>query len=284
MDVKTYFDKDTSTLTHLIWDQQSKQAAIIDPVLDFDYKAGHTNTRSADLVIADLQARKLTLNYILETHAHADHLSAAPYIKEHCGGKIGIGAKIPAVQKTFQNAFNLPNLATDGSQFDLLLDEDSTLALGELLITVIDTPGHTPACVSYHIGDAIFIGDTFFAPGYGTARADFPGGDADALYTSLQRLLDFPDDTRLFLCHDYPEEGEQVQCVHTVAEQRSNIHLKKGGDAHDFVELRKNRDAQLDVPLLILPSIQVNINAGHLPEPESNGVAYLKTPLNLLKK
>ena len=284
MEIKTYFDEGTSTFTYLIWDEQSRHAAIIDPVLNLDYKSGHTGTESADLTIADLRQLELNLDYILETHAHADHISAAPYVKKLCGGQIGIGTKITLVQKTFKGIFNLPDLAIDGSQFDLLLDENSTLSLGELKIKVLNTPGHTPACVSYHIGDVIFIGDTFFAPNYGTARADFPGGNAGELYKSLQHLLSFPDETRLFLCHDYPEAGEKPQHVHTVAEQRNNIHLSSGESDKDFIQLREDRDSALDVPLLILPSIQVNINAGELPVPEDNGVAYLKLPLNTLAK
>lgn len=283
MEVKTYFDQDTSTFTHLVWDPSSGQAAIIDPVLDYNHRSGRTANHSADAVIGDLKQLSLSLKYILETHAHADHLSAAPYFKEQCGGQIGIGAKVSAVQEVFKGVFNMQDLATDGSQFDLLLTEDDTLTLGTLSINVLETPGHTPACVSYQIDDAIFIGDTFFSPSYGTARADFPGGDASALYQSLQRLLDFPGETRLFLCHDYPEKGNSPEYVHTVTEQRNNIHLQNGG-ADEFIELRKERDSHLDMPLLILPSIQVNIRAGQLPPPEDNGVAYLKIPLNQIGK
>ena len=282
MEVKTYFDQETATFTHLVWDDSSREAMIIDPVLDFNYRSGRTTTHSADTVIADLNQRSLSLKYILETHAHADHLSAAPHIKEQCGGQVGIGAKVPLVQGAFKDVFNMVDLATDGSQFDLLLGEGDTLSLGELSIKVIETPGHTPACVSYQIDDAIFIGDTFFAPSYGTARADFPGGDASALYQSLQRLLKFPDNTKLYLCHDYPEEGDSPEPIHTVAEQRGNIHVQDG--AEGFIKLRSERDASLEMPVLILPSIQVNICAGELPAPEDNGIAYLKIPLNQIGK
>lgn len=283
MEVKTYFDQNTATFTHLVWDGSSKQAAIIDPVLDFNYRSGRTGTDSADAVISDLKQLGLSLKYILETHAHADHLSSTPYIKEQCGGQTGIGAKVPVVQDAFKGVFNMADLPTDGSQFDLLLSEGDSLKLGELSIKVLETPGHTPACVSYQIGDAIFIGDTFLAPNYGTARADFPGGDASTLYQSLERILSFPDETRLFLCHDYPEAGLAPQYVCTVAEQRKNIHLQ-GSGADDFIALRKARDEKLEMPVLILPAIQVNIRAGELPAPEDNGVTYLKIPLNQIVK
>jgi glyoxylase-like metal-dependent hydrolase (beta-lactamase superfamily II) len=279
MEVKTYFDQSTSTFTHLVWDISSKQAAIIDPVLDFNYPSGRTGTNSADSVINDIKQLNLSLQYILETHAHADHLSAAPYLKQQCGGQTGIGAKIPVVQDVFKGVFNMTDLTTDGSQFDLLLGEGDSLTLGELNIKVLETPGHTPACVSYQIDDALFIGDTFLAPNYGTARADFPGGDASTLYQSLKRILSFPDETRLFLCHDYPEEGVAPQSVCTVADQRNNVQLQ-GSGADAFIEMRKTRDAQLEMPVLILPAIQVNIRAGQLPTAEDNGVAYLKIPLN----
>lgn len=283
MEVKTYFDQPTATFTHLVWNSSSKQAAIIDPVLDYNHRSGKTSTQAADAVIADLKQLGLSLKYILETHAHADHLSSAPYIKEQCGGQTGIGARIPVVQGVFKGVFNMADLATDGSQFDLLLGEGDSLELGELSIKVMETPGHTPACVSYQIGDAIFIGDTFMTPSYGTARADFPGGDASTLYQSLERILSFPDETRLYLCHDYPEAGNDPQHLCTVGEQRNNIHMQ-GSNADDFIKLRKERDAELEMPVLILPSIQVNIRAGQLPEPEDNGIAYLKIPLNQIEK
>ncbi len=283
MEVKTYFDQDTATFTHLVWDDNSRQAAIIDPVLDYNHRSGKTGTSSADAVIADLKQLGLSLKYILETHAHADHLSSAPYIKEQCGGQTGIGAKVPIVQEAFKGVFNMSDLATDGSQFDLLLSEGDSLEFGELSIKVLETPGHTPACLSYQIGDAIFIGDTFLAPSYGTARADFPGGDASTLYQSLERILSFPDETRLYLCHDYPEAGNDPQHLCTVAEQRKNIHLQ-GSGAEGFIKLRQERDARLEMPVLILPAIQVNIRAGQLPAAEDNGVAYLKIPLNQIDK
>jgi len=283
MEVKTYFDQPTATFTHLVWDGSSKQAAIIDPVLDYNHRSGKTGTQAADAVIADLKQLGLSLNYILETHAHADHLSSAPYIKEQCGGQTGIGGNVPIVQDVFKGVFNMTDFATDGSQFDLLLSEGDSLELGDLSIKVLETPGHTPACLSYQIGDAIFIGDTFLAPSYGTARADFPGGDASTLYQSLERILSFPDETRLYLCHDYPEAGSDPQYLCTVADQRNNIHVQ-GSGADDFIKLRKERDANLEMPVLILPAIQVNIRAGQLPEPEDNGVAYLKIPLNQIEK
>ena len=283
MEVKTYFDPNTATFTHLVWDGSSKQAAIIDPVLDFNYCSGRTSTGSANSVIDDLKQHGLSLKYILETHAHADHLSAAPHIKQQCGGQTGIGANVTAVQAVFKGVFNMADCATDGSQFDLLLSEGDNLNLGELTITVLETPGHTPACLSYQIDDAIFIGDTFFAPHYGTARADFPGGDASTLYKSLERILSFPDETRLYLCHDYPAAGVAPQYLSTVADQRNNIHLQ-GSGANDFIKLRKERDADLEMPVLILPAIQVNICAGELPAPENNGVTYLKIPLNQIGK
>ncbi|OUS10014.1 MBL fold metallo-hydrolase [Gammaproteobacteria bacterium 53_120_T64] len=283
MPVKSYFDPDTSSFTHLVWDDSCRQAAIIDPVLNFNYRSARTSNQAADLVIDDIKRLDLQLQYILETHAHADHLSAAAHIKQRCGGQTAIGANMPLVQREFKNVFNLAYLASDGSQFDLLLHEGQRLALGELSIEVLETPGHTPACVSYKIGAAIFIGDTFFAPSYGTARADFPGGDATALYQSLQRLLSFPDATPLYLCHDYPKPGEEPHAVYTVAEQRKNIHLQ-GKGADDFIQLRRQRDAQLDMPALILPAIQVNIGASELPRAEGNGTAYLKIPLNQIGK
>ena len=283
MEVKTYFDQPTATFTHLVWDGSSKQAAIIDPVLDYNHRSGKTGTQAADAVITDLKQLGLSLKYILETHAHADHLSSAPYIKEQCGGQTGIGGNVPIVQDVFKGVFNMTDFATDGSQFDLLLSEGDNLELGDLSIKVLETPGHTPACLSYQIGDAIFIGDTFLAPNYGTARADFPGGDASTLYQSLERILSFPDETRLYLCHDYPEAGSDPQYLCTVADQRNNIHVQ-GSGADDFIKLRKERDANLEMPVLILPAIQVNIRAGQLPEPEDNGVAYLKIPLNQIEK
>tara|TARA_R110000787_G_scaffold333_11_gene1122 strand:- start:10108 stop:10956 length:849 start_codon:yes stop_codon:yes gene_type:complete len=280
MEVKSYFHTDSSTFTHLVWDTASNEALIVDPVLDFDYKSGATSTASADTLINDIIHLSLKVKYIFETHAHADHLSAAPYIQQTCGGQTGIGAKVPQVQQVFKNIFNIAELAVDGSQFDLLLGEGDTLTLGQLPLKVLTTPGHTPACVSYQIGDAIFIGDTFFAPTYGTARTDFPGGSAATLYQSLQRLLSFPDQTRLFLCHDYPDRDDKPKPVHSVAEQRTkNVHLQ-GDGASDYIKLRNARDAQLDMPTLILPSIQVNIRAGEFPPPDDNGVSYLKIPLN----
>lgn len=279
MKIQSFFDEATSTFTHLVWDTATAAAAIVDPVLDFDYKSGTTGTQSVDTVIAALDAHSLKLHYIFETHAHADHVSAAPYLKAQRGGKVVIGRHITEVQAVFKKLFNLADLTPDGSQFDLLVAEGDELKLGKLLIRVMNTPGHTPACVSYQIGDAVFIGDTMFSPAAGSARADFPGGDAHTLYQSVTRLLSLPEDTRLFLCHDYPPSGVAPVASTTVGEQkRNNIHFQ--GEEMDYIKLRTERDAQLEMPMLILPSIQINIRAGALPAAENNGISYLKLPLN----
>lgn len=282
MEIKSFFHQDTFTYTHLLWDTSSCEAAVIDPVLDFDYKSGRTHTETADALISEIKQLGLTLRYIMETHAHADHISAAPYIKAKAGGETVIGKHIDQVQGVFKALFNLQDLRPDGSQFDRLVGEGDTLPLGKLTITVLETPGHTPACVSYQVEDAVFIGDTLFSPEAGTARADFPGGDASRLYQSLSRLTALPDATRLFLCHDYPGEGKNPCAVVSVTEQKArNIHLQGNGE-EEYVKLREERDATLEVPDLILPSIQINIQAGDLPAPEDNGVSYLKLPLNQL--
>lgn len=279
MQIQSFFDQATSTFTHLVWDSATGDAAVIDPVLDFDYKSGSTGTASADAVIAALDAHNLKLHYIFETHAHADHVSAAPYLKVQRGGKVVIGRHITAVQTVFKKIFNLDDLTPDGGQFDLLVDEGDELKLGNLIMRVMNTPGHTPACVSYQVGDAVFIGDTLFSPAAGSARADFPGGDAHTLYQSVTRLLSLPEDTRLFLCHDYPAPGVTPVACTTVAEQRhNNIHFQ--GQEMDYIKMRTARDATLEMPMLILPSIQINIRAGAFPAPENNGVSYLKLPLN----
>ncbi len=283
MQIQSFFDQATSTFTHLIWDSATGDAAVIDPVLDFDYKSGSTGTASADAVIAALDAHGLKLHYIFETHAHADHVSSAPYLKAQRGGKVVIGRHITTVQAVFKKVFNLGDLTPDGAQFDLLVDEGDELKLGNLIVRVMNTPGHTPACVSYQVGDAVFIGDTLFSPAAGSARADFPGGDAHTLYQSVSRLLSLPEDTRLFLCHDYPAPGVAPVACTTVAEQkRNNIHFQ--GEEMDYIKMRTARDATLDMPMLILPSIQINIRAGAFPAPENNGVSYLKLPLNQFKE
>ena len=283
--VTSFFDPVTFTASHLVRDPASKDAAIIDPVLDFDPASGRTATRSADGIVAYVREHGLTVEWILETHAHADHLSAAPYLKEKLGGEIAIGAQICTVQETFGKLFNAgAEFARDGSQFDRLFADGDGFQIGGLKVSVLHVPGHTPADIAYVAGDAAFIGDTLFMPDYGTARADFPGGDARTLYRSIRRLLSLPDETRLFLCHDYKAPGrDQFRWETTVADEKArNIHVHAGIDEESFVAMRKARDATLDMPRLILPSIQVNMRGGQLPEPESNGTRYLKLPLNAL--
>ena len=283
--VKTFFDEATFTATHVVYDPATKRAAIIDPVLDFDQPSGRTSTGSAQAVVDYVRAEGLTVDWLLETHAHADHLSAAPFLKQELGGAVAIGAAITTVQQTFAQVFNEPaGFARDGSQFDRLFADGDAFALGELPALVLHVPGHTPACIAYAIGDAVFVGDTLFMPDYGTARCDFPGGDARTLYRSIRRLLALPDQTRLFLCHDYQAPGrEDYVWETTVAAQRTgNVHANDTIGEDQFVAMREARDATLAMPRLILPSVQVNIRAGHFPEPEGNGVSYLKLPLNLL--
>ena len=283
-EVKTFFDKDTFTATHVVMDPETKSAAIVDSVKDYDPKSGRTSTRSADEVIAFVQENGLTVEWILETHVHADHLSAAPYLKEKLGGKIAIGARIDVVQGVFKRIFNAEEeFATDGRQFDQLLDDGASFKLGGIDATVIHTPGHTPACSTYVIGDAAFVGDTLFMPDFGTARCDFPGGDARALYKSIQKILALPPETRVFLCHDYAPNGREYIWETTVAaEKAENIHVRDGISEDDFVKMRTERDKQLDMPVLILPSVQVNMRAGELPPPEDNGTRYLKIPVDAL--
>ncbi|MBH3356614.1 MBL fold metallo-hydrolase [Pseudomonas guariconensis] len=286
--VEALYDKVTSTISYLVLDRSSGQCALIDSVLDYDPKSGRTSTESADALIARVQALGAQVQWILETHVHADHLSAAAYLKEKLGGHVAIGALITQVQKTFGELFNeAPGFARDGSQFDVLLEDEEIFLIGNLRARALHTPGHTPACMSYVVEDcgemAVFVGDTLFMPDYGTARCDFPGADARTLYRSIRRLLAFPDTTQLFMCHDYLPGGREMRFVTTVAEQRaSNIHIHQGISEDDFVAMREARDATLEMPVLILPSVQVNMRSGQFPEPEDNGVSYLKIPLNVL--
>ena len=282
--VKAFFDEPTNTFSYVVRDPASNACAIIDSVLDFDYASGSTDVRSADAIIAYVQSNQLQVAWILETHVHADHLSAAPYLHQALGGKTGIGAMITVVQDTFGKAFNAgTEFARDGSQFDRLFNEGDSFSIGGLSGYVLHTPGHTPACLTYVIGDAAFVGDTLFMPDYGTARCDFPGGDARTLYRSIQKVLDLPDPTRLFLCHDYKAPGRESYCNQTtVAEQRQhNVHVHAGISEEDFVRMRTERDATLAMPQLILPSVQINMRAGHMPPAEENGQVYLKVPVNL---
>ncbi|MDO8906114.1 MBL fold metallo-hydrolase [Hydrogenophaga sp.] len=278
------FDPATWTVTYVVHSGPGTDCAIIDSVLDYDAKSGRTRHTSADKVVDYVRANDLHVQWILETHAHADHLSAAPYLRAELGGKIAIGGKITQVQKVFKDLFNLePEFKLDGSQFDHLFKEGETISLGAMAGEVMCVPGHTPACVAYRFGDAVFVGDTLFMPDVGTARCDFPGGDARALYASTRKLLSLPPETRLFMCHDYPPDDRPVAFETTVAEQRAkNIHVHDGVSEDEFVAMRTQRDATLEMPTLILPSVQVNIRAGALPPKEDNGVAYLKIPLNTL--
>ena len=281
--VQHFFDEPTNTFSYVVRDPDSQACAILDSVLDFDYAAGRTDVRSADEIIQYVRDNDLTVERILETHVHADHLSAAPYLHEHLGGKTGIGAKIVDVQEIFGKVFNAgTEFARDGSQFDQLFEEGDTFTIGNLQGRVLHTPGHTPACLTYVIDDAAFVGDTLFMPDYGTARCDFPGGDARTLYQSIQKVLALPPETRIFLCHDYKGPGrEEYQHMTTVAEQReANVHVHKGISEEEFVKMRTERDATLDMPRLILPSVQVNMRAGHMPPAEDNGQVYLKVPVN----
>ena len=282
--VTAFFDAPTFTVTYVVADPETGHAAIIDPVLDYDPSSGRTSTASADEVIEFVTSQKLSVDWILETHVHADHLSGAPYFREKLGGSTAIGAQVMAVQEVFKGVFNLADLETDGSQFDRLFDDGDTFAIGNIDARVMHTPGHTPACVTYVIGDAGFVGDTLFMPDFGSARTDFPGGSAEQLYDSIQKILSLPGDTRLFMCHDYKAPGRDVFAWETtVREQReSNIHINETVTREQFVEMREGRDSQLGMPKLILPSIQVNVRAGKLPAAEDNGVAYLKIPLDAL--
>lgn len=283
--IRTFFDEPTFTATHVVHDPVTRRAAIIDSVLDFDQAAGRTSHASADAIIAYVHEQKLTVDWLLETHAHADHLSDAPYIQQQLGGTLVIGREIVTVQNVFAGVFNEPaSFARDGSQFDRLMSDGETFAIGDLGAIALHVPGHTPACLAYVIGDAVFVGDTLFMPDYGSARADFPGGDARTLFRSIRRLMQLPDETCVFLCHDYKAPGRETYVWETTigAERTGNVHVHDGVSEDAFVTMREARDQTLGMPRLILPSIQVNIRAGHLPEPEANGVSYLKLPLNLL--
>lgn len=283
-EVVSFFDEDTSTFSYVVKDPESRACAVVDSVMDLDYAAGHTRFQGADRIIDYIRAHKLDLQWLIETHVHADHLSAAPYIQEKLGGKIGIGAHITVVQETFGKIFNAgTDFARDGSQFDALFDEGAEYRVGKLVCHALHTPGHTPACMVHVMGDAAFVGDTLFMPDAGTARADFPGGDARHLYQSIKRVLTLPDDLRLFMCHDYQPGGRELAFETTVAVQkRDNIHVHEGISEDEFVAMREARDVTLGMPRLILPSLQVNMRAGHLPAAESNGTVYLKLPLNVL--
>lgn len=282
--VRSFHDPATGTVTHVVYEKPGSACAIVDPVLDFDAKSGRTGTASVEKVAEFVRAQQLRVEWILETHAHADHLSAAPWLRTRLGGRIAIGAGITRVQGVFRQLFNLEaSFAADGRQFDHLFADGESFRIGALEARVLAMPGHTPACVAYQVGDAVFVGDTLFMPDVGTARCDFPGGSAVQLYRSVRRLLSLPADTRLFMCHDYPPAGRAPRWETTVAEQReANIHVHDGVTEEDFVAMRTARDATLEMPHLILPAIQVNIRAGQMPPAEANGVTYLKIPVNAL--
>ncbi|MBG0811996.1 MBL fold metallo-hydrolase [Methylosinus sp. H3A] len=282
--VHTFFDEPTFTATHVVYDPATLRGAIVDSVLNFDAASGRTSTRGADEIVDYVKHESLTIDWLLETHAHADHLSAAPYLQTKLGGKLAIGREITTVQNVFGKVFNFgTEFARDGSQFDHLFDDGETFAIGEIPAIALHVPGHTPADLAYVIGDAAFVGDTLFMPDYGTARADFPGGDARALYRSIRRLMALPEATRLFLCHDYKAPKRDVYAWETTigAERSGNVHVHDGVGEEEFVEMRRHRDATLDLPHLILPSVQVNVRGGRLPPPEDNGARYLKLPLDV---
>lgn len=281
---QAFFDPATGTATYVVWDRASRNAAIIDPVLDYDFKSGHTSTGSLERVLACVRENSLQIDWILETHAHADHLSGAHELKKRTGGRIAIGERIREVQATFGRIFNLEHgFVPDGGQFDHLFKDGETFMIGAVQATALWVAGHTPADMAYRVDGAVFVGDTLFMPDVGTARADFPGGDAHQLYCSIQRLLQLPPETVIYVCHDYPPESREPQWQTTVAEQRAkNIHVRDGIGEDEFVAMRTARDGTLDMPALILPSIQVNVRAGQLPPPDDNGIAYLRIPLNTL--
>jgi glyoxylase-like metal-dependent hydrolase (beta-lactamase superfamily II) len=290
--IESFFDEATWTFSYLVLDRSTLQCALIDSVLDYDPKSGRTRADSAQKLVDRVQALGAQVQWILETHVHADHLSASAWLRKRVGGRVAIGRHVTTVQNVFGRLFNAePGFARDGSQFDHLLDDEETFAIGELRVRALHTPGHTPACMSYLIEDAsdrgteraLFVGDTLFMPDVGTARCDFPGGDAPTLYRSIRKLLALPPDTRIYLCHDYPPAGRALCNVCTVADQRAaNIHVHDGVSEADFVAMRRARDATLQMPVLILPAVQVNMRAGHFPPPEDNGTSYLKIPLNAL--
>lgn len=281
--IHAFFDEATNTLTYVLREPDGRACAVVDSVLDFDYASGRTDTRSADAVIAYIEKEGLDLQWILETHVHADHLSAAPYIQERLGGKIGIGQRITVVQDTFGKVFNEgTRFQRDGSQFDKLFEHGDSFMIGQMRGDVMHTPGHTPACMTYVVGDAAFVGDTLFMPDFGTARCDFPGGSSETLFESVQKILTLPDDTRIFVGHDYKAPGRDEYAWETTvgAQKALNIHIGTGKSKEEFVAMRDARDATLAMPRLIIPSLQVNMRAGKMPEPEENGVSYLKVPVN----
>ena len=282
-DIRAFFDEPTNTVTYLVWDARTRQAAVIDPVLDYDPATGEADTRSVQAVLAEAEQLGLQVVWALETHAHADHLSGAPFIKARTGAAIGIGEHIRDVQRIFRPIFNATDLQTDGSDFDHLFADGERFAIGDLEAEVLHTSGHTPADVSYRIGDAVFVGDTLFMPDYGTARADFPGGDARQLYRSIRRLLSLPPETRLFMCHDYKAPGRDTYAWETTveAQRTGNVHVREGVSEDDYVAMRTARDETLSAPKLLLPSIQVNIRAGRFPPAQANGVSYLMIPVKV---
>ncbi|MCB1985608.1 MAG: MBL fold metallo-hydrolase [Burkholderiales bacterium] len=282
--INAFFDPTTWTICYVVYDEMTGSCAIIDPVLDYDPKSGRIRTASADTLIEFIQRQQLTVEWILETHAHADHLSSAYYLRSKVGGKIAIGKKIPAVQETFKKVFNLGDeFIPDGHHFDHLFDDEEVFQVGKLTAKALLVPGHTPADMAYQFDDAIFVGDTLFMPDVGTARADFPGGDAQKLYRSIQKILSFPPQTRLFMCHDYPPNDRDPAWESTVAQElANNIHVHEGVTEEAFIKLRNERDATLEAPVLLLPSIQTNIRAGETPSPEDNGVSYFKIPIKMI--
>ena len=292
MHIESFFDPATITLSHVLADLSTRQCALIDSVLDYDPKSGRTSTTSADRLVDRVKALDLQVQWILETHVHADHLSAAPYLKKRLGGQLAIGAHITTVQNVFGKLFNAgAEFARDGSQFDRLLEDGEIFQIGTLQARAMHTPGHTPACMTYVVSDTgdvsdkqvAFVGDTLFMPDYGTARCDFPGGNASVLFQSIQKVLSLPDNTELYLCHDYPPETREPHCITTVAEQKNtNVHVHRGVNEAEFVAMREKRDASLAMPVLILPSVQVNMRAGQMPPPEDNGQRYLKIPIDAL--
>ena len=284
-DVTGFFDEATYTISYVVADPETRRCAVIDSLLDYDAASGRTHTESADKLIAFVRDQGLTCDWIIDTHVHADHLTAAPYVRSQLGGKTAIGENISVVQRVFGEIFNAGQaFHTDGSQFDHLFTDGETYRVGNIEARAIHTPGHTPACMSHLIGDAVFVGDTIFMPDFGTARCDFPGGDAGTLFDSIQKLFALPDETRMFLCHDYKAPGRDTyEWETTIGEQkRSNIHVKSGTSREAFIDMRTTRDAKLDMPKLILPSVQINMRAGNLPEPEDNGQRYMKIPINAL--
>jgi glyoxylase-like metal-dependent hydrolase (beta-lactamase superfamily II) len=283
-ETQAFFDPATHTVTYVLWDKASRHAAVIDPVLDYDFKSGHTHTESAERVLAFLQEHQLQVDWILETHAHADHLSGAHYLQERIGGRIAIGEHIREVQTVFSKLFNFErSFMPDGKQFDHLFKDGETFMIGGVQATALLVPGHTPADMAYRVEGAVFVGDTLFMPDVGTARADFPGGDAHQLYRSIHRILQLPPDTVVYVCHDYPPTSREPAWQTTVAEQRArNIHVRDGISEDEFVAMRMARDATLDMPTLILPAIQVNVRAGEMPPADDNGIAYMRIPINTL--